>query len=121
MVTRGRSAILDYGHSTRTIAAPVWNALVVRDRHCRFPGCDRAADWCEGHHVRPWTQGGPTRPSNLVLLCSRHHHLLHRPGWQARLLPDAAFEVIDPRGRVRSTRAPLATGPPGDVLFPLAS
>jgi hypothetical protein len=121
VITRGRSAILDYGQATRTIAAPTWNALVVRDHHCRFPGCDRLAEWCEGHHVQPWQQGGPTRPSNLVLLCSRHHHLLHRPGWHARLLPDATFEVTDPRGRVRTTRAPLATGPPGSARLPLAS
>lgn len=119
VITRGRSAILDYGQATRTIAAPLWNALVVRDRHCRFPGCDRSADWCEGHHVRPWTEGGPTRLPNLALVCSRHHHLLHRPGWHARLLPDATFEVTDPRGRVRSTVVPLATGPPGTTPQPL--
>ncbi|MEA2686377.1 MAG: hypothetical protein QOE93_1572, partial [Actinomycetota bacterium] len=31
VVTSGRSAILDYGMSTRTIPAPLWNALVIRD------------------------------------------------------------------------------------------
>jgi hypothetical protein len=80
VLTRGRSAILDYGTTTRTIPAPLFNALVVRDRHCRFPGCDRPAAWCEGHHVRPWLSGGPTQLPNLVLLCSRHHHLLHKAG-----------------------------------------
>ena len=77
------------------------------------------SDEVEGERARstatltPWERGGPTRPSNLVLLCSRHHHLLHRPGWRARLLADASFEVVDPRGRVRATQVPLATGPPG--------
>ena len=28
-VLRGRSAILDYGTSTRTVPAPLWNALVL--------------------------------------------------------------------------------------------
>jgi Domain of unknown function (DUF222)/HNH endonuclease len=106
VLTQGRSAIVDYGNATRTIPAPLFNALVVRDRRCRFPGCDRAAAWCEGHHVRPWLHGGPTQLANLVLVCSRHHHLLHRPHWNAKLLPDATLEVTDPQGRVRSTTPP---------------
>jgi len=103
VLTQGRSAVLDYGTATRTIPAPLFNALVVRDRRCRFPGCDRPAAWCEGHHVRPWLFGGPTQLLNLVLLCSRHHHLLHKPGWHAQLGPGATLEVTDPLGRVRST------------------
>lgn len=110
VVMRGRSAILDYGTATRTIPAPLWNALVVRDRGCRFPGCDRPVGFCEAHHVEHWTDGGPTAPANLVVLCSRHHHLLHqddrRHRWQAKLLPDATFEVTDPTGYVRTTRPP---------------
>jgi Domain of unknown function (DUF222) len=43
VLSHGPSAILDYGTTTRTIPAPLYNALVVRDRHCRFPGCDRPA------------------------------------------------------------------------------
>ena len=79
---------------------------MIRDRHCRFPGCDRPAHWCEGHHVWFWDHGGPTRIDNLVLLCTRHHHHLHRPGWHAKLLPDATLEITDPRGRVRTTSPP---------------
>jgi hypothetical protein len=107
VLTRGRSAVLDYGHVTRTIPAPLYNAVVVRDQHCRFPGCDRPAVWCEGHHVRPWLVGGPTQLSNLVLLCSRHHHLLHRSRWHAKLLPDYTLEVTDPQGRVQTSHPPL--------------
>jgi hypothetical protein len=111
VVMSGRSSILDYGTSTRTIPAPLWNALVIRDEHCRFPGCDRPSAWCEGHHVVWVTQGGPTEPANLVLLCSRHHHVLHQPGWHAKLLPDATFEVTDPDGLVRGTSSPRAETP----------
>lgn len=108
VVMEGRSAILDYGATSRTIPAPLWNALVVRDEHCRFPGCDRPASWCEAHHVRHWLHGGPTAIDNLVLLCHRHHHRLHQPGWHAKLRPDAHLEVTDPRGRVRTTAPPRA-------------
>jgi hypothetical protein len=47
-----------------------------------------------------------------VLLCSRHHHLLHRTGWHAKLLPDATLDVTDPHGRVRTTRPPTVGRPP---------
>ncbi|MEA2972886.1 MAG: hypothetical protein QOG82_1344 [Actinomycetota bacterium] len=103
VLTEGRSAILDYGTATRTIPANLWNALVIRDEHCRFPGCDRKSAWCEGHHVKWVTHGGATEINNLVLLCTRHHHRLHQPDWQAKLLPDATFEVTDPNGMVRAS------------------
>ena len=111
VVMSGRSAVLDYGTSTRTIPAPLWNALVIRDEHCRFPGCDRPSGWCEGHHVVWVTQNGPTDLENLVLLCSRHHHRLHQPGWHAKLRPDGIFDVTDPNGEVRATSPPRAEVP----------
>jgi Domain of unknown function (DUF222) len=106
VVTNGRSSILDYGTTTRTVPAPLYNALVIRDRHCRFPGCDRPPEWCEAHHVRWVTDGGTTSLDNLTLACTRHHHLLHTPGWDAKLLPDATLEVTNPHGRVRTTTPP---------------
>ena len=106
VVTDGASTILDYGRTTRTIPAPLFNALVVRDRHCRWPGCDRPPSWCEGHHVRHWEHGGSTSLPNLVLLCSRHHHRAHQPGWHVKLLPDATFETTTPTGTTRSSRPP---------------
>ena len=101
-----KGAILDFGRATRTISAPLWSALVARDQGCRFPGCDRPATWCEAHHVVWFSQGGETSLGNLVLLCSRHHHLLHQRRWHAKLLPDATFEVTDDLGRVRATSPP---------------
>jgi hypothetical protein len=102
-----RRGVLDYGRVTRTVPAPLWNALVARDRHCRFPGCDRPPTWCEAHHVVPWQRGGATSLANLVLLCSRHHHLLHGGDWHADLAADGTFAVTDPTDRRRTTEPPL--------------
>jgi hypothetical protein len=115
VLTHGRSAILDYGTTTRTIPAPLYNTLIIRDRHCRFPGCDRPAAWCEGHHIHPRHTGGPTQLANLVLLCSRHHllhHLLHRPHWHTKLLPDTTLEITDPTGHTRTSHPPAGRAPP---------
>jgi hypothetical protein len=111
VVTGGRSSILDYGTTTRTVPANLYNALVIRDRHCRFPGCDRPPDWTEAHHVRWVTHGGATSLDNLALVCGRHHHLLHSPGWHAKLLPDATLEITDPHGRTH-TSTPPSWAPP---------
>jgi hypothetical protein len=102
----GRSSILDYGTTTRTVPANLFNALIIRDHHCRFPGCDRPPDWCDAHHVRWVTHGGPTCPENLALQCSRHHHLLHSPGWDAKLLPDATLVITTPHGRTLHSQPP---------------
>lgn len=106
-----RSVILDYGTATRVLTAALWAALVMRDEHCRFPGCDRPAHWCDGHHITWFSRGGATRLDNLVLLCRRHHKRLHHPGWEAKLLPDATFEVTDPTGTVRTSHPPGTLAP----------
>src|SRR5450756_3244392 len=35
------SMVIDVGRATRTVSAPTSRALRVRDKGCRFPGCDR--------------------------------------------------------------------------------
>ena len=94
------------------VSAAQRSALAVRDRHCRFPGCDRPGSWCDAHHVWHWSEGGPTDLDNLVLLCRRHHRMLHRRrGMEAELLADGGFKVTAPNGTVRISRPP-GTGPP---------
>ena len=107
----GRSSILDYGTTTRTVPANLFNALVIRDRHCRFPGCDRPPEWTEAHHVRWVLDGGSTCLDNLTLQCSRHHHLLHSRGWHAKLLPDATLVVTTPDGRTLEGQPPSRLPP----------
>lgn len=107
VITRGRSSILDYGHTTRTIPPGVYTSLLLRDLGCRFPGCDRPGEWCEGHHVTHWEQGGPTCMSNLVLFCSRHHHRVHLKGWEVKLLPTGTVKITNPEGLVRTSDPPL--------------
>jgi hypothetical protein len=68
-------SVLDVGQKTRTIPPAIRGALEARDRHCQFPGC--TARRCDGHHIRHWADGGPTRLDNLTLLCRRHHRAVH--------------------------------------------
>jgi hypothetical protein len=77
VITRGPSEPLDVGRRTQVVPAGIRRAVVVRDRGCRFPGCDRPQGWSDVHHVVHWAHGGDTAVSNLVLLCRRHHRLVH--------------------------------------------
>jgi hypothetical protein len=69
--------ILDQGRTTRVVSARLRGLLVVRDQHCRFPGCQTTHRRCHAHHIRHWADGGPTDLQNLLLLCDRHHHAVH--------------------------------------------
>jgi hypothetical protein len=77
VITRGRTQPLEVGRRTPVVPAGLRRAVVVRDRHCRFPGCDRPHSWCDAHHAVHWADGGQTSLANLVLLCRRHHRLVH--------------------------------------------
>ena len=77
VITRGSSEPLDVGRSTRVVSPALRRAVIARDSECRFPGCDRPSGWCEAHHVVHWADGGDTKLHNLVLLCRRHHRMLH--------------------------------------------
>jgi hypothetical protein len=76
------SQVIDVGRSRRVVSGPGRKALQARDGHCRWPGCDRPAKWSAAHHVVHWIHGGSTDLDNLVLLCHRHHWLVHEGKWQ---------------------------------------
>ena len=81
-VLGGAGQPLDLGRQRRLVNGALRRALVIRDRGCTFPGCDRPARWCDGHHVIHWNGGGRTEPGNCVLLCRHHHRVIHAGGWQ---------------------------------------
>ncbi len=99
-VAASASLPLDIGRATDTIPAHLRRAVNVRDRTCRFPGCQQPAAACDIHHVIWRTRGGRTQLINLVLLC-RFHHLIaiHQWGWTITLHPDATVTAVSPDGR----------------------
>jgi uncharacterized protein DUF222/HNH endonuclease len=90
------SAVIDVGRSKRVIAPAQKRALNVRDKGCRWPGCDRSASWTSGHHLVHWIRGGGTDLTNLVLLCYRHHWMVHEGRWQLVKANDGRMLAIPP-------------------------
>ena len=100
------SVVMDLGRSKRVIANALRNALRIRDGHCQWPGCERTASWCDGHHIVHWVDGGPTDLSNLVLLCRRHHRMVHEGGWQLIKQDDGPIVTVAPTVTFGLARAP---------------
>ncbi|CAN5513735.1 HNH endonuclease signature motif containing protein [soil metagenome] len=114
-------AVLDLGRTQRLHSVAQRIAISTRDGGCILPGCDRPPSWCEVHHIREFSRGGPTSVDDGVLLCRHHHMLMHNNAWRIDrrektywLVPP---ETVDPRRepvlletKSRTVRRMLATG-----------
>lgn len=80
---------------------------------CEFPGCPTTR-FVEVHHIDGVAdEDGPTDVDNGVLLCSFHHHELHRKRWRV-VCNGSQLTFYD------GTRCLGSTGPPGPQPGPHA-
>src|SRR5438309_10488327 len=87
---------MDVGRAKPIVSSSLRRALKVRDGHCRWPGCERTASNCDGHHLVHWSNGGPTELDNLVLLFRRHYRMAHESGWQLIKCDDWQYVTTAP-------------------------
>lgn len=80
---------LDVGREHRLVTLAQRRALAARDGGCVI--CGAPPDWCDAHHVVPWSHGGPSDLANYALLCPAHHTAVHAGTWDL---------VHDARGRL---------------------
>ena len=69
---------------TRINAATYELLVLIREFNgcCTFPGChNRRFLHCQ--HVEHWSNGGETSLDNPVLLCTKHHSLVHEGGFRS--------------------------------------
>ena len=80
---------LDIGYA-ETVPAGIRNAVMLRDRKCRWAGgCNQPASACDVHHTKHKKHGGKTSTADCVLLCFFHHQIvIHKWGWTLVLNPD---------------------------------
>src|SRR6202790_1589738 len=107
VLLNSESVVIDVGRSKRVVSEPGRRALTARDGHCRWSACDRPASRSSAHHVVHWIHGGTSDLDNLVLLCHRHHWLVHDGGWQLVRGEDGKIVTIPPM----ITFGPLSRGP----------
>lgn len=85
---------------TYRISASLRRYLEQRDRHCRFPVCNRDARYADIDHTIPWEYGGRSVPENLAVLCRGHHTLKHHGNWKVKQVVAGVLEWTSPLGRV---------------------
>jgi hypothetical protein len=90
------SVVIEVGRAKRVVSGPARRALNARDGHCTWPGCERPASWSVAHHLVHWVRGGSTDLDNLVLLCHRHHWMVHEGKWQLVKSDDGRVLAIPP-------------------------
>ena len=91
-------------------------AVRLRDQTCVYPGCGRAAEFCDLDHIDdyvPMDEGGPpgqTSPECLAPLCRRHHRAKTFGRFSYRRLHDGSYEWTLPTG-IRITTDPNTPRP----------
>ena len=106
---------------------PIWRAHSVRSAteaqrqilFARFGGCFHCAAHpalCQIHHIKPVSQGGSTKISNMVPACWDCHQKIHHHNWYIRIRPDG-WHTLHPPGRIHygPARAPEERSPGGPV------
>ncbi|UKA62356.1 DUF222 domain-containing protein [Arthrobacter sp. FW306-04-A] len=105
IVLGGNGRVLDIGRTTRIFPSHIRKALTARDQGCAFPNCTMPAPWCEARHIDYWSRGGSTSTANGVLLCTHHHHLVHKEQWKIRVTSGVPWFIppphIDPKQEPR--------------------
>ncbi|MFC8796599.1 DUF222 domain-containing protein [Promicromonospora sp. NPDC057138] len=124
-------AALDVGRAQRTVTGQMRRAVIARDKHCVYPGCDQPPSRCEVHHaVTHWADGGNTSIANSALLCWHHHALVDAKGitmhWTGKpttsstgagvpaagVLVETGWAFTDARGHRIHLPDAIATPPP---------
>ena len=89
---------------------PIWRAHSVRTAteaqrqilFARYGGCFHCAAHpalCQIHHIRPVSQGGSTKISNMVPVCWDCHQKIHHHDWYIRIRPDG-WHTLHPPDRM---------------------
>jgi hypothetical protein len=120
-------AVLDVGRAQRTVSGQMRRAVIARDQHCVYPGCDQPPSRCEVHHaITHWADGGNTSVTNSALLCWHHHQLVDTKGitmhWTGKpttdnsaiagALLETGWAFTDARGHHIRLPEPIEAPPP---------
>ncbi len=89
---------LNVGRKHRVVQPALRRALLARDKCCRYPGCMHEK-WLDAHHVMHWADGGETSLENTILLCSKHHRLIHEGAFAIKPGPEGDWQFRRASGR----------------------
>ena len=73
IVINSKTLDITVGEKSRLFTGLKRNAMIIRDRRCRAPGCETKAYRCEADHIREHSRGGTTLVTNGQMLCRPCH------------------------------------------------
>ncbi len=85
-VLDGRSQVLDLGRKRRFHTQSQRIVATIEQGGCSTEGCDWPPGMCHLHHPTPWSEGGGTNRDG-ILLCPRHHTIVHDNRYEQTRLP----------------------------------
>ncbi|MBO3100849.1 DUF222 domain-containing protein [Cellulomonas fengjieae] len=93
------SQILNVGRTERTYTGPKRTAIIARDQHCQYPGCDAPPALSEIHHTHHWHRDhGTTDTHTGILLCWHHHTTVHDRAIEITRHPHGHWTFTDRHG-----------------------
>lgn len=78
---------LSIGRKSRVHTPAIRRAVLARDSHCQFNGCD-CTRHLHLHHIVHWADGGETSVENTLAICPYHHRLVHEHGYSITRVPE---------------------------------
>lgn len=96
--------VLDLGRQRRQYSRGQRRGMGARDGGCGWWWCDQPPERCEAHHTRFWERDHGLTDLDLgLLLCRRHHALVHRGGWAITRDPVTGLVTLTtPDGRTHT-------------------
>jgi hypothetical protein len=65
-----------YSRVDRCASYAQLRAMLKRSKHCQYPGCTANRE-LHAHHITPYPESLKTEIDGMILLCPRHHALIH--------------------------------------------
>jgi hypothetical protein len=89
--------VIDLGRRSRLFTGGARDAVLLGNRRCLWPGCDKQAGRCQTDHSEPWADNGPTSPDNGGPMCPAHNRHKSR-GYRTWRDPTGLWHTYRPDG-----------------------
>ena len=104
VITIKNDSTIDIGRKVRVAPEKMKRILATQTDTCTIEGCNIPASWCDAHHIHHWADGGETKIENMVLLCRRHHTMIHN---DKTFMYKASMQIEQFKNRHQNTRHQL--------------
>jgi Domain of unknown function (DUF222) len=85
-------------HKARLFTGPLRKLLDIRDGECTWVSCDRPPNQCQGGHLEPWRDDGPTTAANGGLECGPHNRFEDKHNYRTWRDPNGQWHTYRPDG-----------------------